>query len=195
MPHSQLQIESIDYWFVFPLKGTSERWPLHSERHHRHQGSSLPAPHRPPDAGETVDQEQRGQQRAAGLFLFLSIAPSLMLSCLQDSLLDIYRAYLQKNWSLSSVLGSYWQSVFLYKLTFSVAPIMHYFLQLCLVVRPMLLALHGANLEPSNSCCNPIARADDVQPVLPTTMAEQNSCLFRMKREGLLRKSDKILIK
>lgn len=79
---SDLQIEDIDsllrrkqmlpYGFVFPPKGTSERRPLHSERHHRHQGSSLSAPHRPPDAGEAVDQEQRGQQRATGSLSFLS---------------------------------------------------------------------------------------------------------------------------
>lgn len=92
--------------FVFPPKGTSERRPLHSERHHRHQGSSLSAAHRPPDAGEAVDQEQRGQQRAAGLLLSLLFVPSLtLLLCHQISLLGNYTVQAKTEASRIKYLG------------------------------------------------------------------------------------------
>ena len=48
------------------LGGLAERRPVHPERLDCDVGVALPAAHRPAGPGQGVDQEPRGQERAAG---------------------------------------------------------------------------------------------------------------------------------
>lgn len=195
----------LPYGFVFPPKGTSERRPLHSERHHRHQGSSLSAPHRPPDAGEAVDQEQRGQQRATGSLSFLSFCAFTRVVVSPDQFAR-YSQGSSKNWSLSNlILGQIYKylgfrtiwAIYLYFLSWFEASTfrsLYYALLFAQYFGKVMCSCAcvwwdqcywpcvGAISESFNPSCNPITCADDVQPVLPTTERIKTAAFIFEKR-------------